>query len=171
MEIRTEKASDDEAVFELNYLAFSHREDESRLIERIRTSAGFISELSLVAEDNGRIVGHVLFSRAEVIDGEDRHDVIVLAPIAVLPSYQKCGIGGSLIREGLRRCEALGYRYVFLIGHPTYYPKFGFMPARAHGFELKQFEVPDSVFMFISLTNELLEAIKGELRYPNVFWG
>lgn len=93
MEIRTERISDYEEVFHLNYLAFQNREDESRLVERIRLSDQFIPELSLVAVENHHIVGHVLFSKAEVVDEENSHEVIVLAPIAVMPSHQRRGSG------------------------------------------------------------------------------
>lgn len=95
MEIRTERISDYEEVFQLNYLAFQNREDESRLVERIRLSDQFIPELSLVAEENHHIVGHVLFSKAEVVDEENSHEVIVLAPIAVMPSHQRRGVGST----------------------------------------------------------------------------
>lgn len=168
MEIKTEMHQDYEEVYQLNVQAFDHREDESKLIERIRASEGFIPELSLVAEEDGRIVGHALFSKAEIMDHENKHhEVIVLAPIAVLPDKQKQGIGGRLIREGLRRSAELGYQYVFLIGHPSYYPRFGFKPARNLGFELKQFDVSDDVFMVYELTDG--PRLQGELRYPSVF--
>lgn len=170
MEIRTERLSDYSEVFNLNYLAFGNRADESRLIERIRLSEGFIPELSLVAEENDQIVGHALFSKAEIVEDENRNEIIVLAPIAVLPSNQKTGVGGKLIQEGLKRCEALGFDFVFLIGHPTYYPKFGFKPAREHGFDLKQFNVSDNVFMVFELPEGKTKRIKGELRYPKPFF-
>jgi len=168
MEIRTELLRDYDEVFKLNVLAFNDREDESRLIERIRESDGFITDLSLVAEENGKIVGHALFSEAEIVDNENRYKVIVLAPIAVLPDKQKKGIGGRLIQEGLKRSKELGYHYVFLIGHVSYYPIFGFKPARKYGFELKQFNVPDEVFMVYELTEG--QRVKGELMYPSSFF-
>jgi len=168
MEIRTELLSDFAEVFNLNVLAFNKREDESKLIARIRESDGFIPELSLVAEENGKIVGHALFSEAEIVDDENHYNVIVLAPIAVLPDQQKQGVGGRLIYEGLKRSKELGYHYVFLIGHPSYYPKFGFKSARKYGFELTQFNVPDDVFMVYELTDE--RKIKGELMYPSSFF-
>jgi len=168
MEIRTELLRDYDEVFKLNALAFNDREDESRLIERIRQSDGFITELSLVAEENGKIVGHALFSEAEMVDNENRYKVIVLAPIAVLPNKQKKGTGARLIQEGLKRCKELGYHYVFLIGHVSYYTKFGFKPARKYGFELKQFNVADDVFMVYQLTEG--QKIKGELIYPSSFF-
>ncbi|NOU65380.1 GNAT family N-acetyltransferase [Paenibacillus sp. LMG 31461] len=170
MKIRTERLSDYGEVYNLNYLAFGNRNDESRLIERIRLSEGFIPELSLVAVENDQIVGHALFSKAEIVEDDNRNEIIVLAPIPVLPCNQRTGIGGKLIQEGLKRSEALGYDFVFLIGHPTYYPKFGFKPAREHGFNLKQFNVSDNIFMFFELSEGKMKRIKGELRYPNSFF-
>lgn len=170
IKIRTETVSDHSSVFKLNYEAFGNREDESKLIERIRLSTQFIPELSIVAEEDNEIVGHLLLSKAEVINGDNSHEVIVLAPIAVKPSLQKTGIGDQLIQEGLKRCKDLGYGIVLLIGHPTYYPKFGFKPARNFGLELKQFKVSDEVFMVCELIAGELDRIKGELIYPKSFF-
>jgi putative acetyltransferase len=170
VEIRTERASDYDEVFQLNYLAFGNREYESRLIERIRLSDQFIPELSIVAEANQQIVGHALFSNAKVVDGKISHDVLVLAPIAVIPSHQGRGIGSKLIQVGLKRCTELGYDFVFLVGHPTYYPIFGFNPAKKNGFELKQYNVSDEVFMVRELKEGMTKKIKGELRYPKSFF-
>ncbi|MEW9701853.1 GNAT family N-acetyltransferase [Paenibacillus sp. SI8] len=170
MEIRTERSSDYDAVFQLNYLAFGNREVESRLIERIRLSDAFIPVLSLIAEENDRIVGHILFSRAELVDEEKSDEVIALGPIAVLPGHQKSGVGSKLIQEGLKRCAELGYNLVFLIGHPTYYPKFGFKLARPYGINLKQFEVSDDVFMVCELKEGTLsQKIKGEFKFSKSF--
>lgn len=86
------------------------------------------------------------------------------------PTVQKRGIGSNLIEEGLRRAKDLGYGLVFLIGHPNYYPKFGFQPARNHGMELTQFKVPDDVFMVYELKDGELARISGELHYPTPFF-
>ncbi|MNO38919.1 hypothetical protein D3C76_290370 [compost metagenome] len=168
MNIRTETEKDFEEVYKLNFLAFNNREDESKLIERIRASEEFIPELSMVAELDNEIVGHILLSRATVEENEKRHTVIVLAPIAVKPNYQKRGIGAMLIKEGISRCRALGFSIILLIGHPTYYPRLGFQPARRLGLELKQFEVPDDVFMVYEV--DKLHGIQGELKYPKSFF-
>ncbi|NJJ39114.1 GNAT family N-acetyltransferase [Paenibacillus apii] len=170
MIIRTESAADFEEVYNLNFLAFGNREDESKLIERIRKSEGFIPDLSIVAEIDMQIVGHLLLSKAIVEDEGNRHEVIVLAPIAVNPNYQKQGIGSQLIYEGFNRCIALGFNIILLIGHPSYYPKFGFKAARNYGLELKQFNVPDDVFMVCELKEGELQNIKGELKYPESFF-
>ncbi|GKU79452.1 GNAT family N-acetyltransferase [Paenibacillus sp. L3-i20] len=169
--IRTESTADYKSVFQLNYIAFENRNDEAELVEKIRASDSFIPELSLVAEKNDEIIGHVLLSKARVIDNEKNYEVIVLAPIAVMPNYQKSGVGSKLIHEGLKRTAELGYKYVFLIGHPDYYPKFGFKPARAFGFEIKQFDVPDAVFMMCDLNaGKSNNSINGELKYPDTFF-
>ncbi len=170
MIIRTEDIRDHEEVYTLNYHAFENREDESKLIERIRSSSSFIPELSLIAEFDQKVVGHALFSKAEVVGENGSHDVIVLAPIAVHPDYQKQGIGTKLIKEGLLRCTQLGYPVVLLIGHPAYYPQLGFKPASHYGFTLTQFEVSDDVFMAYELINDATHAIRGELRYPKAFF-
>ncbi|MCZ8512140.1 N-acetyltransferase [Paenibacillus filicis] len=170
MLIRTEQSSDHEEVYRLNYMAFGNRENESRLIEKIRSSEGFIPELSLVAIEGDQLVGHALFSKAKLVGEETTREVIVLAPIAVAPGCQRRGIGSALIREGLGRCKAWGAELVFLIGHPEYYPKFGFQAARRLGFDLKQFQVPDEVFLVCQL-EEGQTPMRGELRYPDSFFG
>ncbi|MBP1960985.1 GNAT family N-acetyltransferase [Paenibacillus aceris] len=170
MRIRTEEIKDDEAVHHLNVAAFGNREDEAQLVERIRSSEGFIPKLSIVAEIDHKLVGHILLSKAKVVDAAKEHEVIVLAPIAVNPDYQKQGVGSQLILEGIRRTKDIGYGAVFLIGHPTYYPKFGFKPARSYGYELKQFQVPDEVFMVCEVVKGQLQNMKGELQYPDSFF-
>lgn len=167
--IRTEALEDCKQVRRVNVLAFGGREDEANLVDRVRMSEGFIPYLSLVAEAEGRIVGHLLLSKAAVINEDASYEVIVLAPIAVLPEYQRQGIGKQLIAEGLLRCKELGYGLVLLIGHPTYYPKFGFKPARSIGLELKQFDVPDDEFMVYEAFENTRRRIEGELQYPKAF--
>ena len=171
MRIRTETKNDFKYVFNLNYTAFGNRDDEAKLVEQIRFSDGFIPELSIVAEAQGDIVGHLMLSKAKLTNEFCDKEVIVLAPVAVLPEFQKKGIGSKLIKEGLKRAKKEGYGLVFLIGHPDYYPKFGFQPARAHGIELTQFSVPDDVFMVCELIDGELEKSVGELHYPKAFFG
>ncbi|TCZ79873.1 N-acetyltransferase [Paenibacillus albiflavus] len=170
MIIRTETIDDYKQVYQLNYLAFGNRDDEAQLVEKIRHTDGFIPELSIVAEQENQILGHILLSKASVVDGDKECEVIVLAPIAVHPDDQKRGIGGKLIQEGVKRCKAAGYPLILLIGHPTYYPKYGFKPARSYGLNLQQFEVPDNVFMVKEVIEGSLGTIKGELKYPAVFF-
>ncbi len=168
--VRTETPADYAQVREANVRAFGGRDDEANLVDRIRKSEGYIPYLSLVAETDGRIAGHLLLSKAAIINEDDSNEVIVLAPIAVLPEYQRQGIGSQLITEGLLRCKELGFGLVLLIGHSSYYPKFGFKPARPIGLELKQFEVPDDVFMVYEVLENTRRRIEGELQYPKTFF-
>lgn len=170
MIIRTESAEDFKEVFKLNYQAFDNREDEAKLVERIRKSDEFVPELSIVAEIENQIVGHALFSKAVVENEEAASTVIVLAPLAIKPDFQKQGIGSQLIEEGIRRCRSLRYTLILLIGHPSYYPRLGFRPARKYGLELKQFKVSDEVFMVYEVGDDALQKIKGELKYPKAFF-
>ncbi|WP_337100038.1 GNAT family N-acetyltransferase [Paenibacillus sp. YIM B09110] len=171
MRIRTENQADYAQVHQVNFAAFGNREDEAKLVERIRETSYFVPELSIVAEEDGVIIGHILLSKADVVDGEQHYEVLALAPVAVDPNHQKQGVGKQLIHEALQRGKELGYAIVLLIGHPTYYPKFGFQPARSYGLELKQFEVSDDVFMVCELQENALKRIKGELIYPSAFFG
>lgn len=167
--IRPERKEDFEAIHEVNRLAFG-QEDEALLVRRIRKSSRFIPKLSLVASREGQIVGHILFS---LIDIENRHanrPVLSLAPMAVLPDFQNQGIGSKLVREGLKNCHQLGYEIVIVIGHPDYYPRFGFVPARQKGLETP-FPVPDESFMVLELVPNALAGFKGTVKYPPEFDG
>lgn len=166
--IRSEKKEDNDIVYELNRAAFGS-ELESQIIDTIRKSKNFIPELSLVALDDKEIVGHILFSRAKIktIDNEIR--ILVLAPMAVLPKFQNQGIGSLLVREGLKESKSLGYDIVVLIGHPNYYPRFGFTPAMERGLKSSiEVEKPEA-FMICELKKDALKGIKGIVEFPPYF--
>jgi len=109
---------------------------EAQLVDALRRDGDFIPELSLFAVDEGRIVGHILFPPVTISSSEENVAALALAPMAVLPEFQGCGIGSRLVREGLAACRRLGHRIVVVVGHPAYYPKFGFSPARAQGIDV-----------------------------------
>jgi len=169
-EIRAEKAEDRAVIWEINRLAFGG-EAEPNLVDKIRKSAGFIPQLSLVTLRQGRIVGHVLFSPIE-IRTQDRPErsipALALAPMAVHPDFQNQGIGSALVRRGLEICRDLGHNVVVVIGHPDYYPRFGFTSARALGLETP-FPVPDEAFLAIELVPGSLHGVKGSVVYPPAF--
>ncbi|WP_106767880.1 GNAT family N-acetyltransferase [Paenibacillus faecalis] len=166
--IRTEQVQDYVQVKQMLIKAFQS-EAESRLVEHIRSSPDFIPQWSIVSETDGIITGHIMLSLGEVIDDNRSYRVACLAPLAVDPAYQRKGIGGELIREALRRCPQFDIPFVFLIGHPSYYPRFGFVTAAHYGFQLKQFEVPAEVFMVYEIEEGALNRLKGELRYSKAF--
>lgn len=165
--IRPEMPEDYSAIHEVNALAFG-REQEARLVDTIRQSPGFTPELSLVAVDAGRVVGHVLFSPIRIETASGDVPVLSLAPVAVRPEAQNRGIGSQLIQQGLDECRRLGHAIVVLIGHPNYYPRFGFSPARAMGLEAP-FPIPDEAFMALELVPGALAGVTGLVRYPPAF--
>jgi putative acetyltransferase len=169
MIIRAEGPGDVAAIGEVNELAFG-QPDEARLVEALRAdSAAWIPELSLVAEEDGHVVGHVLFTRMRVRDGERAHDALALAPVAVRPERQKAGIGSALIRDGLKRARALGHRVVIVLGHRTYYPRFGFEPAGRHGIRYPE-PGHESAFMVLELVPGALAGVRGVAQYAAAFF-
>jgi putative acetyltransferase len=165
--LRPERSGDEAAIYEVNQLAFAG-DAEPMLVDAIRASDGFIPELSLVAEQAGRIVGHVLFSRAVIRGEAGEIPVLVLAPIAILPEWQNQGIGSRLIEAGLNRARELGERIVVLIGHPWYYPRFGFKPAIPLGINYPT-SIREEVFMVRELVPGVLDGIRGTIVFPPAF--
>lgn len=131
-------------------------------------SEHFISGLSLVALKDGEIVGHILFTKLLIKSNKGDFVALALAPIAVKPDLQRQGIGSGLLAEGLKKCKTMGYKAVIVVGHPGYYPRFGFSPARAKGLELP-FPVRDEVFMALELVPGCLDDMKGMVVYPQEF--
>ncbi len=164
--IRKEEEKDYKQIYEVNKLAFQ-QENESKLIEKIRKSKNFIPGLSIVAEIDNRIVGHILFSKIKIIGASD-YESLALAPMAVIPEFQKKGIGSELIKKGIAKAKELGFDSIIVLGHKEYYPRFGFQ--RASKWDIKcPFEVPEDVFMAIELTEKALEGKAGTVEYPDEF--
>lgn len=167
LHIRPEKAKDIDIISEINRQAFGG-ETEPNLIASIRESENFIPELSLVAELDSQLIGHILFSGISIQQSDITHPALSLAPMAVLPSYQRQGIGTALVLRGLKVCKRLRHKVIIVIGHPRYYPRFGFEPARK--FELSlEFDVPDEAFMVLALERGALKNISGVVKYPPAF--
>jgi putative acetyltransferase len=164
--IRPEIAEDYAAVHDVDALAFG-REVEARLVDALRRLPDFVTELSLVAVEAGRVVGHILFSPM-VIETQEGAAAMALAVLAVRPEFQNQGVGSQLVRDGLDRCRRLGHKIVIVVGHPEYYPRFGFSPARARGLEAP-FPVPDEAFLALELVPGALEGAAGMVRYPPPF--
>lgn len=170
--IKQEEPKDFEAVFHLIEKAFETEEksdhNEQFLVERLRTSDAFIPELSMVAEVDNKIVGHILLTKLKIKNGQDEFDSLALAPVSVLPDYQCKGIGGMLIKEVHKKAKELGYQSVVLLGHKNYYPKFGYKRADNFGIELP-FDVPKENCMAIELIENGLNGVKGVVEYPKEF--
>ncbi len=164
--IRPEQSRDFAAISEVNTLAFK-REKEAKLVEAIRESEFFVPELSLVAVTD-EVIGHILFSIVFIETNKGIVPTLGLAPMAVKPEYQNQGIGSALVREGLKTCEDLGFEHVVVLGHPNFYPRFGFQPAKTKGIE-SPFRVPDEVFMVHEIKSGSLDDIIGKVKYPPAF--
>jgi putative acetyltransferase len=162
--VRPETAEDYAAIREVTLLAFG-QEVEARLVEDLRDSPDFIPELSLVAVQDEQVVGHILFSPMIIETEKGAVPALSLAPVSVRPECQNQGIGSQLVREGLKRCRSLGHEVVVVVGHPDYYPRFGFSSARAKGLEAS-FEVPDEAFLVLELAPGALDGIAGVIKYP-----
>lgn len=167
MQIRKAETGDYESICLLVKEAFDSSEhsdgNEHELVDALRESAAFIPELSLVAELDGRIVGHILFTKAAIGDSTE----LALAPLSVLPGYQRQGIGTALIREGHRIALALGYGYSVVLGSERYYPRVGYVPAENFGIR-PPFDVPRENFMACKL-NENARSVSGTIQYAKEF--
>lgn len=162
--IRTETESDQEAIRRVNKAAFETGA-EARLVDALR-AGGFV-EVSLVAEIDTEIVGHILFSRLNIDTGAETLKAVSLAPMAVLPDYQNRGIGSALVEAGLHACRELGNRVIAVLGHPDYYPRFGFSAELASPLE-NPFGGGEA-WMAIELNPGALAGVEGRVVYPPPF--
>jgi putative acetyltransferase len=166
MIVRPETPSDYEAISELLTSAFGQA-TESRLVRMLRASDNYVPDLSLVAEQNGQVVGHIMFSYI-TLKNDEEFRVLALACMAVTPGCQRRGIGGALVEAGLERADDRREPLVVVVGHPTYYPRFGFEPARRHGIEPPSADFPDNAFMIRRLS-QYSERYRGRVVYPPAF--
>ncbi|PFR52947.1 GNAT family N-acetyltransferase [Bacillus cereus] len=169
--IRQEQKSDYRKTEEVVKKAFLNEEysdkKEHELVKRIRECDAFVPELSIVAVDE-EIVGYIMLSKIAIEKDGASVDSLALAPVSVASGHQKKGIGGKLIVAALEKAKGLGYGSVVLLGHPEYYPKFGFKKASEWNIKAP-FEVPDEVFMVKELTENALEGVEGVVQYSSAF--
>lgn len=167
MLIRQETFSDYKEVYELITEAFATAEhahgNEQDLVVALRKGNAFIPELSLVAEIDKELAGHILFTKAKV----NNDNVLVLAPLSVKPQYQKQGVGTALIVEGHKIAKELGYEYSLVLGSETYYPRIGYVTAEQIGIEVPK-DIPSKNFMAIKL-QENAKIIHGPVTYAEEF--
>ncbi len=171
--IRQETVADYPIVFNLIEKAFRKEvlsdKKEQFLVERLRKSNGFIPELTLVAEIQQQIVGYILLSKIIIDAGTDKYITLALAPVAVLPDFQKKGIGGQLIEKAHQTAKELGFQSIILLGHEKYYPKFGYQPLHQFGIFLP-FDAPKENCMAIELVPDALKNKEGNVIYPKEFF-
>lgn len=167
MIIREENKNDEKQVYELVKIAFKSAEQsdgtEQDLVVSLRKSTAFIPQLSLVAEENDEIMGHIMFTKIEIGNQIE----LALAPLSVLPKFQKQGIGKALMKEGHRIAKDLGFTFSVVLGSENYYPKLGYIPAEQFGIKAP-FEVPSCNFMAINLHNKN-DKLEGIVKYAKEF--
>ena len=164
MRVRPETTADRVAVRAVNEMAFE-TSAEADLVEALR---GKLDNLvSLVADVEGKVAGHILFSPVSVTGHPDLK-AMGLGPVAVAPDHQRHGIGSALVSEGLKRCKSLGCQVVVVVGHANYYPRFGFVPAGRYGLR-SEYDVPADVFMVVELDAGALSSVSGLVRYDDAF--
>jgi predicted N-acetyltransferase YhbS len=142
----------------------------SKLVDDLLEDETAKPRLSLVAADNGKIVGHILFTKAIITQTESAVSAQILAPLAIAPDVQKTGIGQKLINAGLQRLKASGTELVFVLGHPDYYPRCGFHPAGKQGFEAP-YPIPEAhanAWMVQSLNGDALKTVNGMVQCSKV---
>jgi putative acetyltransferase len=162
--IRAEQPGDWVAVHRVNESAFETHL-EVNLVDALRQQEPAV--LSLVAVHDEAVVGHIMFSPVSLSEHPGLR-IMGLAPMAVAPPHQRSGIGSALVRAGLERCKELGFGAVVVLGHPEYYPRFGFLPASRFGIGC-EYDVPDEVFMMLELQPGFLDGTSGVIRYHEAF--
>jgi len=166
--IRQEQATDVDAIDDVVRAAFAaavnKNGNEHELVQKLRVGDTYIPELALVAEEDGKIIGFIMFTKVWVND----HEELALAPLSVQPSAQGQGIGGKLIQSGHEIAADLGYHYSIVLGSEDYYPTFGYVPAADFGI-VPPFDVPSNNFMVYEL-NKPEEPVVGTVQYPDVFF-
>lgn len=166
--IRPERPEDYASIRRVVVAAFEST-SEGDLVDNIRASEHYIPELSLVAEIDGEVVGHVMVSRVHLVDGSRRREAHSIAPVAVTPSTQGQGVGGALIRRVIEIADSIGLPLLLLEGSPTYYGRFGFEHAAPHGIH---FDLPDwapAEAAQVYRLESYQPSIAGRVEYPPAF--
>jgi putative acetyltransferase len=173
--IRPEQTGDEAGIYAVNTAAF-HRADhvgpvpEAELVNQLRDQKALV--LSMVAELDARIIGHALFSKGWIECGQQRVEALGLGPVAVLPECQRSGAGIQMIAASLDQLrQHSGYPAVFVLGHPSYYPRFGFKPSQAEFSIACEYDVPAEAFMALELSPGALNGLQGVFHYHPTFAG
>lgn len=168
VQIRAASETDTPAILDVVWSAFGkeHGQEIADLIIDLWKDPSAQPVISLVATTNDRVVGHVLFTRTRLKQSQQIFSSAILAPLSVHSDYQNQGIGGKLIQDGLNRLQTMGVGLVFVLGHPGYYPKYGFVPAGPQGFEAPYPIPPENAeaWMVQELQPGMLGSVLGQVE-------
>jgi putative acetyltransferase len=164
--VRKEQPDDIGAVRAINDAAFG-QSAEAQIVDALRAKCP--EALSLVAVDEEQIVGHIFFSPVSVSCDGVLTGGMGLAPMAVAPDRQRQGIGSRLVRAGIRALRERGCRFIIVVGHPDYYPRFGFVPASRFGLTCQWDGVPDEAFLVLVLDDSVIPQLTGTAAYRDEF--
>ncbi|MHA2219027.1 MAG: GNAT family N-acetyltransferase [Candidatus Hodarchaeales archaeon] len=165
MGIRKEQPGDITRIRQINSEAFE-TETEANLVDIIRRSG--IPHISLVYEENNELKGHIFFTPVELKGDRSGIRIMGLGPMAVDPEFQNKGVGSLLVKAGIESCRAGGYDAIVVLGHPSYYPRFGFKPSVKYAIK-SEYEVPDEAFMVLELKDKALKGKRGTIKYDEAF--
>ena len=172
MIIKTINLENYNEVTELIRESFSQSEhgygNEAELVDKIRNEEGYIKDLEIVAFEDGKITGHGLLSEVSIVNQSQSFKGLVLAPLDVLPAYQGKGIVAAILLELEKRAKILDYSFISILGHESYYPRFGYVPASQYQIQAP-FEVPNENFMIKELIDGRLEGKSGVIQYSEAF--
>jgi len=170
MHIRVARPEDLEAIQAVDRSAFE-TDAEADLVGHLATDESYLSELSLVADEDGEVIGHVLVTRLWVqSEGGSVHPLLALGPVAVCPESQGHGVGSVLVLDCIRRARTAGERGIVVLGYPGYYPRMGFVPAAPYGIAPPEgWEVPEEAWMVLELEPGSLDGVSGTARFAQPF--
>ncbi|MEA4923765.1 MAG: N-acetyltransferase [Syntrophomonadaceae bacterium] len=164
MIIRREIPEEFPQIYDLVKAAFQTAQvsngKEQDFVNQLRCGGSYIPELALVAEENGRLIGHVMLTKTYIVNDRNKFEALLMAPLSVALGYRSQGIGSGLIREGFRVAGELGYTAVLLVGNPEYYHRFGFKTASGFGLKHTQ-NIPDQYVMACELVPGAFKSVRG----------
>lgn len=137
---------------------------EQDFVTQLRTSGNYIAPLALVAEEAGKIIGHIMFTKTYIVSGESKTETLFIAPLSVVLEYRNQGVGSLLVKEGLKLAKKLGYKSVFLVGNPLYYQRFGFRASIEFGIK-NNYGIPDENVLAAELVTDALAGIGGAITW------
>ena len=164
--IRPEQPGDISSVRAINETAFG-QPAEANIVDSLRSACP--NAISLVAVEDEKILGHIFFSPVSVSSGSRVSQGMGLAPMAVLPQRQRQGIGSMLVQAGIDAMRQRNCPFIIVLGHPEYYPRFGFVPASRHGIVCQWEGVPDGAFMVLIFDEAIMSGVSGVVRYRDEF--